>query len=85
MFVNRLNRKSLFAASTAAAAMLLIGSNVLAEDFSSPTVNQYWGESWTDSSGTYHSPDQTKNSVAGGQLMRVHPDRCHINRHRITR
>jgi hypothetical protein len=44
-----------------------------AEDFSNPGVNAYWGESWTDASGNYNSPDQTKNSVSGGQLSAVIP------------
>jgi MYXO-CTERM domain-containing protein len=72
MSVTVLNRKSLFAAA-AAAAMLVVGGKTLAEDFSNPAVNQYWGTSWTDSGAAYHSPDQTKNSVAGGQLITVIP------------
>jgi hypothetical protein len=59
--------------AVAASGFSLPAQSAKAEDFSDPSVNQYWGESWTDSTGTYNSPDQSKNSVAGGVLTAVIP------------
>lgn len=67
------NKRTLRNASTimGIASISLLGTarNLHAENFSDPTVNQYWAESWTDSTDTYQSPDQTKNVVVGGQLV----------------
>jgi hypothetical protein len=57
----------------ASSPLWLHHSAARAEDFSNPSVNAYWGESWTDVNGTYNSPDQTKNSVSGGALTAVIP------------
>ena len=51
-----------------ASLTVLGGTNLVhAENFSNPSVNNYWAEAFTDSSGTYHSPDQN-TTVSGGML-----------------
>ncbi|HEX4054103.1 MAG TPA: PEP-CTERM sorting domain-containing protein [Tepidisphaeraceae bacterium] len=45
----------------------LLSSVANAEDFSNNTVNNYWAEAYTDSSGNYISPDQN-TTVSGGML-----------------
>jgi PEP-CTERM motif len=51
------------------ASLTVLGGSALvhAENFSNPSVNNYWAEAFTDSSGTYNSPDQN-TTVSGGML-----------------
>jgi len=52
----------------AAAAVFAAAPVVRAENFTDPTVNNYWAESNTDASGNYISPDQN-TSVTGNALV----------------
>src|SRR5271167_4282839 len=62
------NKFRFFAASVGITAPLWFMSNVAhAEDFTDPSVNSYWSESWTDSSGNYNSP-ATNTTVSGDAL-----------------
>jgi PEP-CTERM motif len=57
-----------FAASLGITAPLWFMSGAAhAEDFTDPSVNSYWGESWTDIPGTYNSP--ASNTTVSGDAL----------------
>lgn len=65
-----MNRFPTFSVSAAAVAAVLFAVTAASgETFTSNSVNGYWGESWTDASGSYNSPDLSQVAVSGGKLV----------------